>query len=199
MAKIYSRQVKIYIDGSEIDNTVPGIQKKVRELTRDIKKMSIGSEEYNKKAKQISELNSYLADHRKAIRATSEEAKSLGSVLDKGADLFNKWYYAGLTAFSSVSRAYDSIHKYIDDYAQMEESMANVRKYTGQSNEEVHQMNEDFKRMDTRTAREQLNELAGAAGRLGITNKEMIEEFVDGADKINVALGDDLGEGLLTR
>lgn len=199
MAKIYSRQVKIYIDGSEIDNTVPGIQKKVRELTRDIKKMSIGSEEYNKKAKQISELNSYLADHRKAIRATSEEAKSLGSVLDKGADLFNKWYYAGLTAFSSVSRAYDSIHKYIDDYAQMEESMANVRKYTGQSDEEVHQMNEDFKRMDTRTAREQLNELAGAAGRLGITNKEMIEEFVDGADKINVALGDDLGEGAVDK
>ena len=40
-------------------------------------------------------------------------------------------------------------------------------------------MNEDFKRMDTRTSREQLNALAGAAGRLGITNQKMIEEFVD--------------------
>ena len=199
MAKQYSRTVKVFIDGSEIENTLPSIQKKIRELTRDIKKMTIGTKEYDDTAKSIADLNKILADHRKAIRATSEEAQSLGSVLDKGADLFNKWYYAGLTAFSSVSRAYDSIHKYIDDYAQMEESMANVRKYTGQSDEEVHQMNEDFKRMDTRTAREQLNELAGAAGRLGITNKEMIEEFVDGADKINVALGDDLGEGAVDK
>ena len=53
--------------------------------------------------------------------------------------------------------------------------------------------------MDTRTAREQLNELAGSAGRLGITSKDMIEEFVDGADKINVALGDDLGEGAVDK
>jgi TP901 family phage tail tape measure protein len=49
--------------------------------------------------------------------------------------------------------------------------------------------------MDTRTPREKLNDLAGAAGRLGITSKAMVEEFVDGADKIGVALGDDLGEG----
>lgn len=81
----------------------------------------------------------------------------------------------------------------------MEEAMADVRKYTGQTDEQVHQMNEDFKRMDTRTAREQLNELAGAAGRLGITSKGMIEEFVDGADKINVALGDDLGKGAVDK
>lgn len=49
--------------------------------------------------------------------------------------------------------------------------------------------------MDTRTSREQLNELAGAAGRLGITSKDAIEEFVDAADKISVSLGDDLGKG----
>lgn len=92
-----------------------------------------------------------------------------------------------------------TIRKCAQAYADMEESMANVRKYTGQTDEEVHRMNEDFKRMDTRTAREQLNELAGSAGRLGITSKDMIEEFVDGADKINVALGDDLGEGAVDK
>lgn len=44
-------------------------------------------------------------------------------------------------------------------------------------------MNESFKKMDTRTARGELNRLAQDAGRLGITNREMIEEFVDGSDK----------------
>ena len=55
-------------------------------------------------------------------------------------------------------------------------------------------MNETFKNMNTRTPREKLNELAQDAGRLGIHTKQAVEEFVDGADKINVALGDDLGD-----
>ena len=48
--------------------------------------------------------------------------------------------------------------------------------------------------MDTRTPRQKLNQLAEDAGRLGITSTAAVEEFVDGADKINVALGDDLGD-----
>lgn len=53
---------------------------------------------------------------------------------------------------------------------------------------------ESFKAMDTRTARAQLNDLAGDAGRLGITSKQQILDFVEAADQINVALGEDLGE-----
>lgn len=199
MAKTYNRTVRVYLDNSEIENTVPSIQKRIRELTRDIKKMTIGTEEYERTAKSIADLNKILSDHRKAIRATSEEAKTFGSVLGKGADFINKWYYSAQSALQLFVKVQNVARQYVEDYARMEESMADVRKYTGQSNEEVHQMNEDFKRMDTRTAREQLNELAGSAGRLGITNKEMVEEFVDGADKINVALGDDLGEGAVDK
>lgn len=199
MAKTYNRTVRVYLDNSEIENTVPSIQKRIRELTRDIKKMTIGTEEYERTAKSIADLNKILSDHRKAIRTTSEEAKTFGSVLGKGADFINKWYFSAQSALQLFVKVQNVARQYVEDYARMEESMADVRKYTGQSNEEVHQMNEDFKRMDTRTAREQLNELAGSAGRLGITNKEMVEEFVDGADKINVALGDDLGEGAVDK
>jgi len=74
-----------------------------------------------------------------------------------------------------------------------------VRKYTGQTIEEVERMNEAFKQMDTRTPREQLNQLAGSAGRLGITSTGAVLEFVDAADKINVALGDDLGKGAVDK
>ncbi len=113
------------------------------------------------------------------------------------------WLNANWGAVTQIITGYntlrETVQKCTQAYADMEESMADVRKYTGQTDEQVHEMNEDFKRMDTRTAREQLNELAGAAGRLGITSKEMIEEFVDGADKINVALGDDLGKGAVDK
>lgn len=199
MAKTYSRTVKVFIDGAQIDNSVPAIQKKIRELTRDVKKMTIGTEEYNKTVKSISELNSILAEHKRAIRGVAEESKTLGQRFSSVADFFNKWYYSLQTGLDALGGVTTTIRQCVKDFADMEEAMADVRKYTGQTAEQVHEMNEDFKRMDTRTSREQLNALAGAAGRLGITNQKMIEEFVDGADKINVALGDDLGEGAVDK
>lgn len=194
MAKIFNRTVTVNIDGSQLNNTVPGIQKKIRELTRDVKKMTIGTEEYNKTVKKISDLNSILADHKRAIRGVAEETKSLGEKIGAVADFFNKWYYSVQTALDAFGGLTTSARNSVNAYAEMEEAMADVRKYTGQTSEQVHEMNEDFKKIDTRTARAELNALAGSAGRLGITNKEVIEEFVDGANMLNVALRDDLGD-----
>lgn len=194
MAKIFNRTVTVNIDGSQLNNTVPGIQKKIRELTRDVKKMTIGTEEYNKTVKKISDLNSILADHKRAIRGVAEETKSLGEKIGAVADFFNKWYYSVQTALDAFGGLTTSARNSANAYAEMEEAMADVRKYTGQTSEQVHEMNEDFKKIDTRTARAELNALAGSAGRLGITNKEVIEEFVDGANMLNVALRDDLGD-----
>lgn len=194
MAKIFNRTVTVNIDGSQLNDTVPGIQKKIRELTRDVKKMTIGTDEYNNTVKKISALNSILADHKRAIRGVAEETKSLGEKIGAVADFCNKWYYSVQTVVDAFGGLTTSARNSVNAYAEMEEAMADVRKYTGQTSEQVHEMNEDFKKMDTRTARAELNALAGSAGRLGITNKEVIEEFVDGANMLNVALGDDLGD-----
>ena len=51
-----------------------------------------------------------------------------------------------------------------------------------------------IQKIDTRSSREHLNQLAQEAGRLGKTSPEAVLGYVRAADKINVAL-DDLGEG----
>ena len=56
------------------------------------------------------------------------------------------------------------------------------------------ELNEAFKKMDTRTPREKLNELAQEAGRLGKNTLESVQGYVEAADIINVALVD-LGDG----
>ena len=60
--------------------------------------------------------------------------------------------------------------------------------------EEVEALNEEFKKMDTRSSREELNRLAGEAGMLGKNTQEDVMGYVRAADQINVAL-DDIGEG----
>lgn len=114
--------------------------------------------------------------------------------LSKVADGFNKYAAIGASAIASLTGVALTARKCVDEYAEMEEAESQVRKYTGMTREEIKLLNDEFKQMDTRTARTELNRLAGEAGKLGITGKDDVLEFVDAANMINVALGEDLGE-----
>ena len=160
------------------------------------KQLRSGAVERN--SEEWKKLQQKLKEVKREMNAINSESKET-SFWSRFVNVLNTNWGAVSQIIAAYAGLSMTIRKCAQAYADMEESMANVRKYTGQTDEEVHRMNEDFKRMDTRTAREQLNELAGSAGRLGITSKDMIEEFVDGADKINVALGDDLGEGAVDK
>lgn len=171
----------------ELSATMKAVQKQLRSGA-----VERNSEEWKRLQQKLKEVKSEMA-------AINNESKESVGVWGRLKNVLNTNWGAITQFIIGYNTLRDTIQKCAQAYADMEESMAEVRKYTGQTDEEVRRMNEDFKRMDTRTAREQLNELAGSAGRLGITSKEMIEEFVDGADKINVALGDDLGEGAVDK
>lgn len=171
----------------ELSVTMKTVQKQLRS----------GAVERN--SEEWKRLQQKLKEVKREMNAINSESKETTSLWSRFVNVLNTNWGAVSQIIAAYAGLSMTIRKCAQAYADMEESMANVRKYTGQTDEEVRRMNEDFERMDTRTAREQLNELAGSAGRLGITSKEMIEEFVDGADKINVALGDDLGEGAVDK
>lgn len=114
--------------------------------------------------------------------------------LRKLADGFNR--YAAISAgfIASITGMTLAVRKSVDDFAALEESEANVRKYTGMTRDEVKDLNEEFKKMDTRTARVELNALASDAGKLGITTKKELLEFAEAGNIIRVSLGEDLGK-----
>lgn len=153
-----------------------------------------GTEEWRELQYQLKRCRSELA----SIEAENKAANP-GGFFSRTAKALNDNWGAITQMLGSLTTLTLTIRQATQSYADMEESMANVRKYTGQTDEEIHSMNEEFKKLDTRTSREQLNELAGAAGRLGIQSHDGIMEFVDAADKINVALGDDLGKGAVDK
>ena len=139
-----------------------------------------------------------MQERAKKLRTELERVRYEGAAqqpwINRMANWFNKIQGTVIVGISSITGLTLTVRRAIQAFADMDQEMENVRKYTGQTSEQVHEMNEEFKEMDTRTSREKLNQLAGDAGRLGIQGKEALMEFVDAADKINVALGDDLGE-----
>lgn len=111
---------------------------------------------------------------------------------------FNNWLNNCQTAIMGVVAAITGLvmagRKAVNTYAEMEETLANTQKYTRMTAAEVLELNELFKGMDTRLAREQLNLLAQEGGRLGYNTVQSVKEYVEAASIINVALVD-LGEG----
>ena len=156
-------------------------------LNRQLKGMQRGTEQFKQMQLKALQLKAEL----QAVRG---EGVAQESWIKGCADWFNRMQGLALGAVAAISGLTFTVKKCVEEYAKMDDEMTNVRKYTGQAAEEVERMNEDFKEMDTRTPRQKLNQLAEDAGRLGITSTAAVEEFVDGADKINVALGDDLGD-----
>lgn len=168
-------------------SSVRDLEYSMKVLNKEMRGLDRGSEAFKQMQQQAKQLKTEL----EAVRA---EGKAQQSWINKTADWFNRMQGVILGAIAAVSGLTFTIKSCVEKFASMDEEMTNVRKYTGQTADEVERMNEDFKKMETRTAREKLNQLAGDAGRLGITASSMVEEFVDGADKINVALNDDLGD-----
>ena len=153
----------------ELNNTVPGTEK-WKQLQADLK----------------------IADARlKEVRAS---AQTTSLSLGKLADGFNRYAAIGASAVATLTGMALTVRGCVNEFGEMEEAESQVTKYTGMTKDEVKALNEEFKKMDTRTPRTELNELAGTAGRLGIQAKEDVLEFVEAADMINVALGEDLGE-----
>lgn len=150
-----------------------------------------GTARYNAAMEQNRRVTEALTRAQKEMRV---EIGCQGTVLARTANFINK--YAGLftTGIAAMTGLDFAIRGTVKAYAEMQEAESQVIKYTGMTKDEVAALNEELKKMDTRTARDKLNELAGEAGRLGITSKEAVMEFIDAADKINVALGEDLGD-----
>lgn len=178
--------------GSLKTSSVRDLEYSLKILNQEMRGMDRGSDAFKQMQQQTKKLRMEL----EAVRA---EGQAQQSWIGRTADWFNKMQGIILGFVAAISGVTFTVKKCVEEYAKMDDEMTNVRKYTGQAADEVERMNEDFKRIDTRTPRQKLNQLAEDAGRLGITSTAAVEEFVDGADKINVALGDDLGENAVSQ
>ena len=173
-------------------SSIRDLEFSIKAINQQMAGMDRGTEKFKQMQLQAKQLKAEL----QAVRA---EGVAQESWIKRSADTFNRMQGLAISAIAAISGITFTVKKCVEEYAKMDDEMTNVRKYTGQAADEVERMNEDFKKMDTRTPRQKLNQLAEDAGRLGITSTAAIEEFVDGADKINVALGDDLGDNAVSQ
>lgn len=193
MAKALSRTVSIYINGQEVQASLQQIKAEIKKLQNEQAKLPIGTEEYIQKSLELKKLQGIIQDQKVAVNGLDDAWRGACEKLAN----FSNIIMGIQTVFQMGDAAIGSLKDLAADAAALDDVYADVMKTTGLTKEQVLQLNDSFKHMDTRTSREQLNQLAYEAGKLGINSQEAVQQFVSASDKINIALGDVLGEGAM--
>ena len=168
----------------------------LKNINRELNSGNIerGSERWNELAKKAREVKTEIAKVNDEMKVAKKTLKPPTSFFNNIGVAWSSFHSSFIGLKDSFNSAKAFMEGFVNEYAEMAEHTSGVVKYTGLAKEEVDALNESFKQLDTRTPREKLNDLAADAGRLGIQSKEAVLDFVEAADQINVALGEDLGE-----
>lgn len=193
----YARyQNKVEATRTTLNNLSGATTKELEAVRRAIKstmsRMARDTDEYKQHVSLLANVEDELT------KAKLEQNSVLGknsSSWSKAADGFNK-YFGIVTAFvGSITGLSLAFRKVAEDVAKMDDVYADVMKTTGMTKDEVVALNEEFKKIDTRTSREDLNKIAEEGGRIGIAKDEILE-FSKAMDIANVALGDSFTGGV---
>ncbi len=188
ISQIESATVGVEKVMKNLDRATPKeLNKTLSQLKKQLNGIERGTAEWNRQCEAIKRVKAEID----RVNADLRETEGRWSRFNR---TVNEWQTTLMGAAAAVTGLVMAGRAAVSAYADMEQEMANVRKFTGMTADEVVELNEELKKIDTRTSREDLNKLAQEAGRLGKTSQEDVLGFVRAADKINVAL-DDLGEG----
>lgn len=157
------------------------------QLNNELARAVPGSENFKKLGVEIGEVNSRIGQ-------LQNGAKSTGMSFGKLADGFNRYFAIVTAGIAALSGFAFTIKEMITAQGELDDSLANIRKSTGMTATEVQKLNAELGKIDTRTSRQELREMAVVAGQIGVA-KEDVFAFVESVDKLNVALGDEFTGG----
>ncbi len=165
----------------------------IEELNREIARTSTLFRQTDPNDPRWKEYQRTLVQLRKRHSELSSQAQATHGILCRVADGVNKYWNLVMSGLASLTGAVLGIKSTIDKYVEFTDVLADVMKTTNLAAEEVRILNEEIGKIDSRSSQEELMGLARIGGKLGIEGRDNILGFVRAADKINVALKEDLG------
>lgn len=189
MAGNYTRRINLYINGTQVKNDIKSIRAEFNRLNKTINTLNIDSREYVANMTKLKYLNSIIEQHNARLRNTQLNLTSLKGL----ANAFNKYWPVIMGTIGAVTGLVMGTQRASDEFTEFDDKIADVMKVTNMTREEVIALNGELMKIDTRTAQNDLLDLAYVAGKLGIRGEENITGFVNAANQISVALSKELG------
>lgn len=159
--------------------------------------------------KQLEEELNLINTKSEAFANRQKELKNLKKVIDDATGAANKqsgaWQTAvkNLTAYVGLFGVFnaikDTVTSAIKKNFEYSSSLTDIRKVSGLTMQDVNKLSEELAKIDTRTSVDGLAQLAYQGAKLGMGKYGVdgMAQFVKAADKINVAIGEEMGEEAL--
>ena len=159
--------------------------------------------------KQLEEELNLINTKSEAFANRQKELKNLKKVIDDATGAANKhgnaWSTAlkNLTAYAGLFQVFnaikDTVTSAIKKNFEYSSSLTDIRKVSGLTMQDVNKLSEELAKIDTRTSIDGLAQLAYEGAKLGMDKYGVdgMAQFVKAADKINVAIGEEMGEEAL--
>ena len=206
MAKNDDRKVKrgvyLYIDGKEINNDITSIQAEIRQLTKDIKDMQIGSEEYTQTVRKIRTLRGILKEHKDTIRQVTDETKKSTISFGRFVDGFNRFGGFIASMVASLTGLILGLRSLRDEKNKLESSQASLKALTGLDDDSISWLTQQAQVLSTTMTKEGLrvkaaaNEILDAYMLVGsakpelLSDKEALAAVTEEAMRMQAAAGD---------
>lgn len=165
----------------------------LKELTQRQKELNLIMRNMDPRLPQYKELEKQLQSINKRHFELRRASSATGSSISRLALKVNKYFKTATAIIGIIASIIIVLKKLTQRATELSDKLADVMKTTNLTSKEVRGLYEDLKTINTRSARNELLDLARIAGKLGITGRNNILGFVRAADKINVALSEDLG------
>lgn len=183
--------VELIINGDVANKTLRDLEAGARKLRSELRGMTEEELKANpQKIRNLKSITNEIDKQNLAIKGTSKSWENFKRDIASTATgvIGGNMIMGTFTAISA------GISGSIKKAAELSDIFADVEKTTGMTNKEVEQLAASLSRIDTRTAKTDLLEIAKVAGQFGIA-KDQVLGFVKAIDLVNVALGDEFQGG----
>ena len=183
----YNRKLENMRKGMPLTSmTLQELRKHAGQTRAALAKAVPGTENFTRLSNELQATKARMMELNRVGEATH---KVLGVQIKGWGDLWAVIH----SGISAVTRIWSSITRLTDEFMEYDEALTDAMKTTNLSKSEVTALSEEIAKIDTRTAQNELLALLRIGGKLGVEGQENLLGFVRAADKINVALKEDLG------
>ena len=164
------------------------LRRAYKQLEDELNKLETKGKDFADKQKSMKELKKNIDE---ATGAVNKQGGAWRTALK------NLTAYVGM--FALFNKAKDIVTGAIKKNLEYSGSLTDIRKVSGLTMEDVNKLSTELAKIDTRTSVDGLAQLAYEASKLGVGKYgvEGMAQFVRAADKINVAIGEEMGEKAL--
>jgi len=184
MAATENRKVTIKINGKEVADNIKAIEKEFHSLRNSVKKAERGSDDYNRKVKELRKIKGVLDQHRKQVGGMRKAWGGFGN--------FMKAQLGPLLAISTLVNVLRGAFNTIKEFGQAQANLASV---LGKTREEIVALEADSKRLGAITSftAAEVSNLQTEYAKLGFSEQEILN-VTEATLSLAAATNTELGE-----